>query len=177
MSGERAYELALQQVPRNQDGSVNEGELVKAVAAYMDVDVDALKLGLARRVIADKKRSGRTPMAGQLVLPIDDLPPYPYEPGRLVEDDKGNVIENAKARPTFKAAEARRAQRDAEKAQARARRQQEEYAIYAEWAMEQLGKGRPGDEITWDTCVRELHLWKDADPDPESGDDDAEDES
>jgi hypothetical protein len=71
MSNEKAYELALQQVRRHPDGSINEDKLIEALVANIVFDTDAAKLGLARRIIADKKRLGRTPADGQLVLPID----------------------------------------------------------------------------------------------------------
>jgi hypothetical protein len=168
VNGEEAYEHALAQVERNPDGSINEDALVDLIAETIRFDADGARRGLAKRIVARRKRPGQTPPDGQLVLP--GLDPFAYEPERLVADDAGRVVENRNARPSFKAAEARRAQLDAEKAQARARREQEEYAIYAEWAMDQLAKGRPGAEITWETCVHEMGLWKDATPESEPGD-------
>lgn len=174
MSNETAYERALQQVERQPDGSIDQEKLIDAIVANLEFDFDAAKRGQAKRIIADKKRSGRTPAEGQLVLPIIELAPYAYEPQRLVADHDGNVIENAKARPAHKEAEAERAKKQAAKAEARFERRKAESDIYAEWAQAQATQGRPEKEITWDTCIHEVHLWKDEDAEPEPNVDDEE---
>lgn len=166
MNGIEAYEHALATVARNDDGSVNESDLEAAVATFVDFDAEEARRGLAKRIVARRKRPGQTAPEGQLVLPGFD--PYSYEPYRLVADEAGHVVENSKAGTAFKAAEARRAQRDADKAHARAGRQQEEYAIFSDWAVAQLSQGRALADITWDNCIRELHMWKESDP--EQGD-------
>lgn len=162
MNGVEAFEYALGHIDRGPDGSVDERVLVELVASSIDFDEDKARLGLAQRIVARRKRPGQTKPDGQLIIP--GLEPFAYEPQRLITDDKGRLVENARARPSFKAAAARHAQKAAADAQETARREQEQYALYAEWAMAELAKGRSGDEITWDTCVRELHLWKDEDP-------------
>lgn len=170
MNGHDAYEYARLHVRRDAEGAVSEDELIAIVKAAMDFDVDAEKDKKARRIVAARKRPGATAPDGQLVL--DGLDAYAYEPNRMVADDKGRLIENAKSRPDFKAAEDRRAQADRERADVRATRTHKEYLEFSLWALEQMSAGRPLDEITWETCIAERHLWKDGDPeDIEPGDD------
>lgn len=164
MNNRDAYQFAYDNARRNPDGSVIEEDLVKLVKAAVDFDIEAAKLGLAQRIVAARKRPGATAPEGAVVFPGMEL--YAYEPQRLLADDRGNVIENRHARVKFKAAEAKRAQGDAVRATDRAAREQNEAGHFAVWAADELAKGRPQTEVTWDTCVRESGLWKDADPEP-----------
>lgn len=170
MNGHDAYEHARLQALRDSDGALSEEQLVALVREAMDFDVDAEKDKKARRIVAARKRPGQTAPDGQLVL--DGLDAYAYEPNRLIADDKGRLIENAKASPDFKAAEDRRAQADRDRANVRSARTHKEYLEFSLWALEQMRAGRPPDEITWENCIAERHLWKEGDaPADEIGDD------
>lgn len=171
MKSDDAYAYAWEHADRNPDGSIIEASLVHLLAASIDFDVDKERRGHAQRIVARRKRPGQTSAEGAIVLP--GLEPYAYEPHRLLADDKGNVIENAEAVIQFKTAEAKRAQAAAQAAAERASREQNEAGHFAVWTAEQYAAGRNPAEITWDTCVRETGLWKDADVEPAS---DAEDE-
>lgn len=172
MNSHDAYEFAWNNARRNPDGSVVEDDLVGLVAASVDFDVDAAKRGLAQRIIARRKRPGQTASEGSVVFP--GMEHYAYEPHRLLSDDDGNLTENQHAWVKFKAAEARRAQIDAQRAVDRASREQNESGYFAVWAADQLAAGRPQSEVTWDTCVRETGLWKDVDPEPDEAEIDDE---
>lgn len=162
MRSDDAYAYAWEHAARNPDGTRIESSLVEIVKDTVDFDVDQAKRGLAQRIVARRKRPGSTAPEGAVVFPGTEH--YAYEPHRLLADDKGNVVENRDAPVKFKAAEANRAQVDAEKAMARLSREQREANHFAVWAADQLASGRPPAEVTWDTCVRETGLWKDAEP-------------
>ncbi len=170
MKPEEAKAYAWQHADRNPDGSVVEKSLVEVLASVIDFDEEKERIGHAQRMIARDKRPGQTAAEGAVCFP--GLEPYGYEPRRLVADDDGNLIENERARMKFKAAEAQRAQEAAEKATSRASREQREHAHFSAWADEQYAAGRDPAEITWDTCVRETGLWKDADANGPSDEDD-----
>lgn len=173
MKTDEAYTYAWEHADRNPDGSRVETSMVDLIAANIDYDVDAAKRGLAQRIVARRKRPGQTAPEGAVVFP--GMEHYAYEPQRLLADDAGNVVENQHAQIRFKTAEARRAQQDAQKATARAAREQNEAGHFAVWTAEQLAAGRDRSEITWDTCVRETGLWKDAPADePATADDDTD---
>lgn len=173
MSPPDAYEFAWLNARRNSDGSVVEADLVALIAQSVDLDVDEARAGLARRIVARRKRPGQTAPDGMVALPGLDL--YPYEPGRLIVDDGGNLVENQSAPIKFKVAEARRARDGARRAFDRAEREQSEADQFAVWAAEQLEAGRAPREVTWGNCVKETFAWKDVAPAhlaaEESGDD------
>lgn len=170
MRSDDAYAYAWEYADRNPDGSRVEESMVELVAERVDFNESEARKGLARRIIARRKRPGQTAPEGAVVFPGMEL--YAYEPHRLIADDKGNVVENRAARAKHKAAEALRAQGDAQKAINRATREQRESAHFAAWADEQYEAGRDPREITWDTCVRETGLWKDEDVDSDVSEDD-----
>jgi hypothetical protein len=163
MRSDDAYRWAWENADRNPDGSVVESSLVALIASAVDFDADAAKRGLAQRIVARRKRPGSTAGVGAVVFP--GMEHYAYEPDRLIADRDGNVVTNAKARLKHKTAQADRATGDAEKAVARMSREQREASHFAAWLDEQYLAGRDPREITWDTCVRETGLFKDADPD------------
>jgi len=169
MRSDDAYAFAWENAQRNPDGSIVESSLVELIAATVDFDVTAAKRGLAQRIVARRRRPGSTAAAGSVVFP--GMEHYAYEPDRLVADNDGNLIQNSRARLKHKAAEAERAQSNAEKAMDRLSREQREANYFAAWADAQYEAGRDPREVTWDTCVHETGLWKDALPD------DVEDES
>lgn len=174
MNNRDAYEYAWKHAARNEDGSVVEESLVDLIVAAVDFDAAKAKRGLAQRILAARKRPGQTAPAGAVVF--SGMEHYAYEPHRLLSDNKGNVIENADAVIQFKAAEAKRAQADAQAAVDRASREQNEAGHFAVWTAEQHAQGRDRSEINWDTCIRETGLWKDADVEPDF-DDEPDDES
>lgn len=158
---DEAYTYAWEHADRNPDGSVIESSLVDLLATSIDFDEAKERRGHAQRIVARRKRPGQTAAEGAVCFPTLEL--YPYEPTRLLADDDGNLIENQNARIKFKAAEASRAQQGAQAALDRASREQREHAHFSVWSIEQYEAGRDPAEITWDTCVRETGLWKDAD--------------
>ncbi len=172
MNNGDAYNFAFDNAKRNADGSRVEGDMVEIVAGQIDFNEDEERLGKARRIIASRKRPGTTAPEGAVVLPGMD--PHAYEPRRLLADDDGNVIEQRNARLKFKIAEARRAQDDLQKAMTRAAREQNESSYFALWASDQLEAGRDPREVTWDTCVHETGLWKDAEIEDDDRDDEEE---
>lgn len=113
------------------------------------------------------------PPHGLVVVPGIDH--YAYEPHRLVTDDQGDVVCNADARLQHKISESRRSMDDLA-AMRRQARVQREADHFSDWALAQLANGRHPRELTWDTCVRETGLWKDADPEPAGTDPDDESE-
>lgn len=99
------------------------------------------------------------------------MEPYGYEPRRLVADNDGHVIEQAKAKLRYKAAEAERAREAARRQTAWADRKSTEEAHMGQWAYEQLTSGRPEAELVFGAFVHEAGLWLDqavpSEPDPE----------
>lgn len=170
MRSDEAYDLAWSRAARNPDGTVVPESLERLVADLVRFDVEEARLGLARRIIARRKRPGQTAPEGSIVLP--GMESYAYEPRRLLVDDEGNLIENQSARVKFKVAEARRAQEGARKALERATREQNEAGHFATWSAEQHEQGRDPREVTWDNCVRETGLWKDTEAEVNAEDDD-----
>lgn len=168
MKPDAAYAHAWEHADRNPDGSVVEKSLVDLLADSIDFDEAKERRGHAQRMVARRKRPGQTAAEGAVVFP--GLEPYAYEPDRLLADHEGNLIENRDARMKFKAAEAGRSQEAVQKAVDRATRDQQEAGHFATWADEQYAAGRNPAEITWDTCVRETGLWKEADVELESDD-------
>lgn len=166
MNSDQAYEWAWEHADRNQDGTVVEGSLVALVAERIDFDAAKERHGKAQRVVANRKRPGRTASAGAVVLP--GMEPYRYEPLRLLADGAGNLVENRHATPEVKDAAASRSVRAAGKAMDRADRDGREADEFRWWATRQYEAGRDPAEVTWDTCVREAGMWKDADVDPDA---------
>lgn len=172
MRSDDAYAYAWDNADRNPDGSRIESSLVELVKATVDFDPDEAKHGLAQRIVARRKRPGSTAPEGSVVF--SGMEHYAYEPHRLLGDTEGNVVENRNAPVKFKAAAADRAQVAAERAMARLSREQRESSHFAVWAADQLAAGRPPADVTWDTCVHETGLWKDAEVEQ---DDDGEHEA
>jgi hypothetical protein len=83
---------------------------------------------------------------------------WDYEPDRLVSDDQGNIIEQSRALPEFKAAETARAEKNVERAVEQLRRKSAENAEFQKWALAQALAGRPALDLTWGNCIRENAL-------------------
>lgn len=156
MNGEQAYRFALANAERNADGSAVEESLVEIVKNVIDFDADKELLGYARRVVSRRKKPGSTAPAGKVALPGLGL--REYEPERLVADDEGNVIENARATSNHKRAEARRSALNADRAKERAEQDQIEADLIQTWAAGQQRDGRDPRELTFGACVAELGL-------------------
>ena len=173
MKEHEAVDAALRQLKRNEDGSVDEKKLIHLVAELIDFDADAERRNKAVRAVTRCRRPGFSEPAGQLIIPGLG-PAYAYEPNRLIKDGEGRVIEQRKARPEYKQAEAQRARESARRQQVWADRKTQESELYARWAIEQLRRRRPGKDITFDTFVREAGLWAAEAAEPEPGPDDEE---
>lgn len=153
MNGEQAYRFALANAPRNTDGSVPEEALVEIVARAIDFDADKERLGLAQRVVSRRKRPGQTEPAGKVCIP--GLESYQFEPDRLVADENGNVVENARALVAHKKAEARRAELAAERASDRLRQERGEADAFGDWSAAESAKGRDPRALTFEAFLRE----------------------
>lgn len=156
MNGEAAYRFGLANAQRNPDGTIVEKSLVEIVAHAIDFDADLQRLHLAQRIVSRRKKPGMTAPAGKVTLPGLGL--REYEPERLVADDDGNVIENSRATPRHKEAEARRSAVNADKAVERAEQDRAENDLIQVWAKEQRGAGRDERELVFGVCVVELGL-------------------
>jgi hypothetical protein len=73
-------------LPRNDQGEVDQAALVDYIAARVAFDERAERRRKALRIIAGRRKAGATHADGQLNLPGVD--PYDYEPDRLVLDRK-----------------------------------------------------------------------------------------
>jgi len=153
VNGEQAYRFALANAPRNHDGSIPEEVLVEIVARAIDFDPDKERHGLAQRVVSRRKRPGQTEAAGKVCIP--GLEAYEFEPDRLVADEDGNVVENARALVAHKKAEARRAELAAERATERLRREQGEADAFSDWSAAESTKGRDPRTLTFEAFLRE----------------------
>lgn len=158
MNETELLERARENVARNEDGSITLLRLVDEVARLLNWNPEAERRKRAAAIVERGSKSGLLQrLLGQINLP--GIPSYAYEPDRLVKDGEGRAIEQARARPSYKAAEAKRARLNAQRAMMAADRKQEESQRYTIWALDQLQGGRRGDEITFDVFVRETGLW------------------
>lgn len=159
MNGEAAYRFGLANAERNSDGTIVEKSLVEIVAHAIDFDPEQQRLGLAQRIVSRRKKPGMTAPAGKVTLPGLGL--REYEPERLVADDDGNLIENARATVQHKKAEARRSALNADRATERAEQDKAEADLIDTWTKEQRQAGRDERELTFGVCVAEMGLLDD----------------
>jgi hypothetical protein len=173
MKAEEAVDRALSTVPRNPDGSADEKTLIDEIMALLDFDPEQELRNKATRALDRRKKPGASEPDGQITIP--GLGTYGYEPDRLVADNDDHVVEQAKARPNFKEAEAARARKNARQQQIWADRKTEESALFAEWSLKELAAGRDLAKITFDPFVRETGLWDPGDgpTEPDDGGDDS----
>jgi hypothetical protein len=150
------YNRAITKVNRARDKSFLETDLENALADLIEVDVAKERRRRAKEIISGRAKSGATDPAGQLTLP--GLDKYFYEPERLVRDDVGHVVENRHSTPNYKLAEARRARDHLQEAHVRSNQKSAEAELFAAWAMDQMTKGRPLLDLTWETCITENAL-------------------
>lgn len=156
-----AFKAALQAVDRLGDGAAERKVLVDLVKENIDFDVDEAKGAKAEKIVKRYGRPGSTEYVGQ--LSFDGFAPCGYEPDRLITADETGrtVVEQAKARPEHKMAEAKRIEASAQRWREAERKANEEARAYSLWAMEQLKKRRKTTAITFDTFVRETGVWSD----------------
>ena len=165
---ESAYERALRLVARNEDGGFDEKVFLELLASLMTVDLETEKWNKAKRLLQSHSTPGKTEADGQLSLP--GLGTYAYEPERLIRDDTGHAIEQRAALPDYKAAEAARAERNADNAQRWARRKTLEARQHAQWALEELAAGRRQyKDAVFGTWVHDADIWSPGDAEPEEG--------
>jgi hypothetical protein len=164
-SGQAIFEEELAKAPRNTDGGLDEKKLLDAIADRLDVDVAAIKVAEAKRLIERNRKPGVTEPDGQLFLP--GLEPCAYEPNRLVMDDDHHLIEQAKSTPRYKTAEAKRSRINAQRALAHSNRKATEAELFAEWVIEQQAAGRKQKELIFETFVKETGLWASGEAEPE----------
>lgn len=157
MKTEDAVDQALDTVPRNEDGSVDEKKLIDEIAELIDFDAEQERRNKATRALDRRKKPGSSQPNGQIMIP--GFSAYGYEPDRLVADNEGRIVEQAKARPSYKEAEAARAREAARRQQVWADRKTEESARFADWALQQLQAGRDIASIIFDAFVRATDLW------------------
>lgn len=171
MKEDQAVDAALESLPRNEDGSVDEKALIDAVAKLIEFDEAQERINKATRAVKRRRKPGSSAPEGQIAIPGMDA--YGYEPERLVADNEGHVVEQRVSRPHFKRAEAERAREAARRHQVWANRKTEESEAFAAWAIEQLGQGRRADAINFDIFLKDAGYWKDGDApvevDPEDG--------
>jgi hypothetical protein len=134
-------------LPRNPEDGVAEDALVEYVATRIaGPDVEEWKRRRARSAIRGLRNHGVTEADGQLsfegITEKGKPEKWDYEPDRLVLSDDGSVVEQHKAKPRAKGAEAARAMKHAAEAMRQARRRQAEQAAFNQWAIEQLQKGK-----------------------------------
>jgi hypothetical protein len=167
MTEEEAVRQALAEIERNDDDrDIDLKKLIDEVAELLDFDEATERRNKAKRAIDRRRKPGATEPDGVLCLP--GMEPYGYEPQRLVADNEGHIIEQEHARPHHKQAEAERARNSARRQQSWADRKTGEAEKYAQWAIQQLTKGREATEITFDTFVRESGVWADGIAPPEA---------
>jgi hypothetical protein len=172
VKAEDVVRKALAELDRNEDGGVNDADLLDRVTELLPFDPEAAHRAIARRAINKLKRPGSTEREGQLQLP--GFEPYGYEPGRLIDDGEGHLVEQAQARPNYKAAEVTRAQRNLDNVAAWLKRKNAEHLAFTTWALDQFKKGRDPNDVVFDNFVRETETWSPAAAPAESGPDDQE---
>lgn len=165
---QRLYQEAAKEVLQARDGSRSHHDLVEQLAAKLpDIDQTELKRKQARDILYALTERGATEPSGQLSF-FDNFR-VDYEPGRLLPDDEGNVVEQREAKPRFKWLEAQRAAQKAKEERRKIERQidkadladkisdhiAEEAKRYAAWFHRQIESGRPEDTLNFDLYLRE----------------------
>lgn len=165
MKPRNAVEAAKKSVPKNDDGGYDEKALIDEVTPLIDFDADQERWNKAKKAVDALKKPGSTESDGVTCLP--GLDAYAWEPQRLIADDQGHLIEQAKARPHYKDAEAKRAREVAKRQAVWADRKTTESTEFAAWAIRELARGRKATEILFDTFLRESGYWSSGEAPPE----------
>jgi hypothetical protein len=121
-------------------------------------ETETLKHEKAEQILHQATLPGFFPVQGQLDLP--GFGTCDYEPERLIRHD-GTIIENERALPEYKKADADYAKRRAIELQINAEEATEwadqlaaEASLHAEWAREQTRQGRT--DLTFGRFIREM---------------------
>jgi hypothetical protein len=159
MKPDAVFDQALALVPRNKDGSLPTDKLVDAVASLITIDEASERKRKARALVDRRTAPGATEPHGQLVLPLANLEPYPYEPNRLVK--AGSVlIEQDRAKPEHKTQEWEKARENLRRVEVWERRKAYETNGYTNWYIAQLKQGRKESELTFGEYLREQGIWR-----------------
>lgn len=158
VSGHDIVRKGMADLQRNPDDVVDGDELLDYVAERIEFDVDAERRRKALKYIANERKHGSTEPDG--VLHFDGIDPYDYEPDRLVMDETGGLVENSRARPAAKSAEARRSMAKATEQMAQAQRRQAESSNYSDWYIVQIKAGTRPEDLAFGTFKR----WLDDNP-------------
>ncbi len=148
----------LANIKRMRDGGVDEQTLIETLAKAITIDVAEEKMRRAKELINRQTKPNSTEAFGQIELP-GIVVPYDYEPDRLIRDDLGKIIEQHRATPPYKRAEAQRASKHAEEAAFHSRIKNEEAGQFSQWAIDQIRSGRK-QGITWKNFINETKIWK-----------------
>jgi hypothetical protein len=159
MRTESILDQALARVKRNKDGSIPTDKLIEAVADLITIDVESERKRKARALVDRRTAPGSTEPHGQLVLPLANLEPYPYEPNRLVKAGS-SVIEQDRARPEHKTQEWEKARENLRRVEVWERRKAYEVNGYTSWFIAQLKKRRKESELTFGRYLREQGIWR-----------------
>jgi hypothetical protein len=168
---QEAIDMALAVLERNEDGSIDEKALIDEVAGLLDFDELSERRNRATRALKKRRSPGSTEPEGQLELPT--LEPYAYEPRRLIADNEGHVIEQAEAKTRYKTAEAERARDVARRQAYHADRKSIEATHFAQWVIDELGRGRDKADLTFGVFVHEAGVWSAGNAAPEADPEDA----
>lgn len=158
MKADALIQKALEDVARLRDGGAKEEDLIAILAAAIHINVPEEKQRRAKEMIDRRTKPKSTEPSGQLCFVGMD--PYPYEPDRLIRDDEGRIIEQKRAAPPYKRAEAKRANKHLEEAAFWAKIKNEEDGQFAQWAYQQIKKGRKQRDIVWGNFIIETGIWK-----------------
>lgn len=141
MSAIDAARKGMANLDRNDDDEVDGEELVQYVVARIEgPDVDKWKHEKARAAVKALRNHGVTEPDGQLAFPgLKDE--WDYEPERLVLSAENELVEQHRAKPKAKHAEAERSRRNADRAARQANRRQAENDAYSAWAFDQIRSG------------------------------------
>ena len=150
-------------LPRDEQGNVDQSELVDYVASRLEFDEQAERRRKAVRLIGLRRKPGSGTADGQ--LSFNGVDPYDYEPDRLVlgdeaEDGRVPIVENSRALSKVKQADARRKMKKATEAQCQAERAQHEASAHGQWTVERLMAGEDVSDLPFGRFVRESGAWQ-----------------
>lgn len=159
---------AMDRAPLRDDGGVDEKVVLDILATEVPFDEISARRDVAKKILKDVQKPGRTTPDGQLALPGFDA--FAWEPDRVISDSKGHLVKQVEARPEYKSAEADRARKNARQVNAWNDRKQAENNAFAQWGFEQIARfQRPVNEITFGNFIREVGWWSDGAAVPEPG--------
>jgi hypothetical protein len=161
---QRLYDQASKGLKRNPDKSLVEDEVRKALANLVreKLDIDAMAQQKAAHIIESlTKQEGEDGDDGEddshLQLNLFGEH-YAYNPGRLVKDSAGNIIEEDKATLSFLLAELARSSENVARATKWNSRKARKAAFFQQWVQAEMAKGRKVLELTWGNCAKETGI-------------------